>query len=260
MKIKGSTVFITGASRGIGLAVCCELINAGAKVFLTARSESELSAACKRLDPNGGKAFYAVMDVSDSASVKNAVSKALELFGKVDLLINNAGITSQQMVVEQDFSFAEKEIQINYLGTFLVTQTLLPSMLERKSGMIINVASTIGKVPALKQANYCASKAAVIAFSSSLRSEVEDYGITVKTFIPGVTSTDMMNSFQIETSQVMSPEEVAVHMMKAIDSRKAEYICGSGNRGIIWLSRFSPEWARKIMKGIVLKSVNNNNQ
>lgn len=260
MQIENSTVFITGASRGIGLAVCRELINAGARLFLTARSEHELSTACKKLDPNGGKAFYAVMDVTDSASVKNAVSKALDVFGKIDLLINNAGITSQQMVVEQDFSFAEKEIQINYLGTFLVTQTLLPSMLERKSGMIINVASTIGKVPAPKQANYCASKAAVIAFSSSLRSEVEDSGITVKTFIPGVTSTEMMNSFQIETSQVMSPEEVATHMIKAIKSRNAEYICGSGNRGIILLSRFFPEWARKIMKNIVLKQKENEKQ
>ncbi|MDP4208154.1 MAG: SDR family NAD(P)-dependent oxidoreductase [Bacteroidota bacterium] len=109
--------------------------------------------------------------------------------------------------------------------------------------MIINVASTIGKVPAPAQANYCASKAAVIAFSSSLRSEVEDKGIIVKTFIPGVTSTDMMNSFQIETTQVMSPEKVAIHMIKAINSQKPEYICGSGNRRLILLSRFFPEQA-----------------
>ncbi|MDP4208155.1 MAG: SDR family NAD(P)-dependent oxidoreductase [Bacteroidota bacterium] len=132
MQINNSTAFITGASRGIGLAVSRELINAGAKVFLTSRSEHELSVVCKKLDPNGDKAFYAVMDVTGSASVKIAISRALEVFGKIDILINNAGITSQQMVHMHDFSSAEKEIQINYLGTFLVSQTLLPVRLNAK--------------------------------------------------------------------------------------------------------------------------------
>ncbi|MDP4269814.1 MAG: SDR family NAD(P)-dependent oxidoreductase [Bacteroidota bacterium] len=266
IQIKNSTVFITGASKGAGLAVCRELINAGAKVFMTAKSKHELLEVCRKIDSNGDRAFFTVMNAADSVSVKNAVAEALEVFEKIDLLINNVEVTYQQRVQVPDSSFAGNETHINYLGTFLVAQTLLPSMLVNKSGMIINVASAIGKSPTPTQANRCASQAAVIAYSSSLRSEVEDYGITVKTFIPGVTLTDLMNSFtpgvtltdlmdsyQIEPSQVMPLEEIAAHMMQAINSNKPEYICDSDNLDIIRLCSFCPEWLTRRIK-IILKS------
>lgn len=254
MILKNKGVLVTGASQGISYAIARELANRGARVFLTARSEERLAATCRKISQDGFQAFYAVMDVSDKKSVETVVMKVQDKLSSIDILINNAGITSQQMVVDQDFAQAEREMHTNYLGTFLVTQMVLLSMLKNKRGMIVNVSSTIGKVPSPTQANYCASKAAIIAFSAALQSEVEDRGIQVRVFLPGYTNTEMTRSLKFKTPQPMAPEEVAKHMVKAIYSRKREYICGGANRGIVNLSRLFPEKARKIMKGIALKS------
>ncbi|MBN2083919.1 MAG: SDR family oxidoreductase [Anaerolineales bacterium] len=254
MKLKDTGVFITGASKGIGRAIAQTLLREGASVFLAARSERLLSEFCDSCPQTEGKTFYGRMDLLDAASIRVCVAEAIHSLGTIDILINNAGITSQDFLVNQEPEQAALEIQVNYLGMYRVTQTVLPHMLAKGKGMIVNVASTIGKVPSPTQANYSATKAAVIAFSEALRGEVEDHGIRVKIFIPGHTRTEMVRSIKMDSPQTMTPEEVAFHMVRAIRSPKAEYICGGMNEGIIRLHRFFPELARKIMKDISVAS------
>jgi short-subunit dehydrogenase len=247
-------VIITGASKGIGRAVAQTLLRKGASVFLAARSDRLLSDICGSGTQTEGRAFYSRMDLSDASSIRECVAKAIQSLGTIDILINNAGIASQDFLVNQDPEQAALEIQVNYLGMYRMTQAVLPHMLAKGKGMIVNVASTIGKVPSPTQANYSATKAAVIAFSEALRGEVEDQGVRVKVFIPGHTRTEMVQSIKLDSPQTMTPEEVAFHMLRAIRSSKAEYICGGMNEGIIRLHRFFPEMARKIMRDISINS------
>jgi len=247
-------VLITGASRGIGRAIALALLRGGARVFLTARSEDSFSFLNREGFDAGGKAHTGRLDLADPSSIREGVEKAMRAMGDIDILVNNAGIASQDFVVDQDPEQAEREVQVNYLGVYRVTRAVLPHMLERGSGMIVNLASIIGKVPSPTQANYCATKAAVVAFSEALRGEVENRGIRVKVFIPGYTRTDMVRGIKIDSPQSMTADEVAVHFLRALRSPKAEYVCGGMNDGIIRLHRLFPEIARKIMKDCSLNA------
>ena len=179
MNLNNQRVLIIGASRGIGLAIAQELARHGARLFIMARDENRLMTACEKLAQSGAKVSCGTMDISDLGSIATAIQKSIEVMGGIDILINNAAITTQRMVVDQDMCLVEQEMRVNYLGVYAATQTVLPTMLAQKGGMIVNIASTIGKVPSPTQANYCASKAAIIAFSEALRSEVEDQGVQV---------------------------------------------------------------------------------
>jgi len=254
MNLNNQRILLTGASRGIGFAIAQELARHGARLFIMARDENRTMSACEKLAQSGAKVSCKAIDISDLRSIAPAIQKAIEAMGGIDILINNAAITTQQMVVDQNMSLVEKEMRVNYLGVYAATQAVLPTMLAQKGGMIVNIASTIGKVPSPTQANYCASKAAIIAFSEALRSEVEDQGVQVKVFIPGHTDTEMGNSIKLKTPQLMTAEAVAQDFIKALRSKAPEYICGGANRGIISISRMMPELARKIMKDIALSS------
>jgi short-subunit dehydrogenase len=241
-------VLITGASRGIGRAVALALLRAGARVFLTARSEDSFRFLEEEKYGTGGCAHAGRLDLADASSIREGVEAAYRFLGGIDILVNNAGITSQNFVADQDPKQAAREVEVNYLGMYRVTRSVLPRMLESGSGTIVNIASTIGKVPSPTQANYCATKAAVIAFSEALRGEVEDRGIRVMVFIPGHTKTDMVQGIQLDAPQSMTVDEVAGHFLRALRGRRAEYICGGMNEGIIRMHRLFPEAARRIMK------------
>lgn len=198
MTIAGSGVLITGASSGIGLEVASRLASAGARVFITGLPpEDDVRAAAAAIGAPSGRVGYAVLDVRDADAVRSTVNAATTFLGGIDILINNAGIASQSPVANQDLDVAAREFDVNYFGMFRVTQSVLPVMFARGRGQIVNVASTLAKVPGPTQANYSASKAAIVAFSSALRSEVEDRGITVKVFIPGLTATPLTEQLSV---------------------------------------------------------------
>lgn len=254
MDFRNQRIVITGGSRGIGLAVARELASLGSQLFLIGRDAERVQTACSNLPHSGIQHYWMAADLSDLANIPSVVNRAQEAMGGIDILVNNAAISLQEFVVESDLAKVEAEMRINYLGVYAMTRAVLPLMLAQKSGLIVNVASTIGKVPSPTEANYCASKAAVIAFSDALRSEVEDQGVKVKVFIPGHTETDMGNSIKLKTPQFMTVDEVARDFIKALRSSSQEYVCGGANRGIIGISRVLPETARRIMKDIALSS------
>lgn len=249
MNLQNKRVFITGATTGIGLEIARELTKAGAKVFLTGLPPlGTVQAVTAGLRATATEVYSSVMDVLDDDSILAAVDAAMKAMGGIDILINNAGIATQQKICEQNVKIAEAEMRVNYLGMFRVTQCVLPGMLAAKNGMVINVASTLAKVPAPTQANYSASKAAIVAFSSALRSEVEDEGVEVKVFIPGLTATGMTKNLKVKTPDLLTPEAVAQHMMRAISSSQTEYVTGWTYRAFVLFSRLFPEMARRSIK------------
>lgn len=249
MTFAGSGILVTGASSGIGREVATRLVGEGARVFITGLPpEADVRAAARAVSADGTRVGHAVMDLLDPASVHDAVDAAERFLGTIDIVINNAGIATQALVAAQDMHVAVREFDVNYFGMFRVTQAVLPLMLAQGRGQIVNVASTLAKVPGPTQANYSASKAAIVAFSTALRSEVEDRGVAVKVFIPGLTATPLTEQLSVRSPKLLTPAEVAGHMLKALRSRRPLYVTGSSYRGLMTLDRLAPEIARRLVK------------
>ncbi len=208
MRFQNKVAVVTGAGRGIGLAVAERLAAEGAAVAVVSRSESNAQAAAAKL--GGGdqtKARAYAVDVADASAVQVMAAKVLEDFGRVDILVNNAGVTRDTLAMrmsEEDWSAV---IQTNLSGAFHVTQGFLRSMLKQRSGRIINISSIIGLIGNAGQANYAASKAGLIGLTKSLAKECASRGILVNAIAPGFIVTDM--------TEVLS-EEVKSGVLKQI--------------------------------------------
>jgi 3-oxoacyl-[acyl-carrier protein] reductase len=178
---------VTGGSRGIGKAIVSELASRGAKVFFTYNRNEE--AAQEVSETTGAEKIRCSQ--TDSTEIGNAVQKIIDLTGKIDILINNAGVTSDQFIMLMPEEEWENVIQTNIGGAFRWTKAVSRPMLNVKKGVIINIASVSGLVGIAGQTNYAASKGALIAFSRSLAAEMGPRGIRVNSVIPGFIETDM---------------------------------------------------------------------
>ncbi len=189
----GRVALVTGASRGIGRAVTLGLAEAGFDIVLNdvARQEGELHAVKAEVEAHGRRCFAATADVSRKAEVRVMVAGAIAAAGRIDAVINNAGILISNSVEDLEEEQWDAVLDVNAKGTFLVTQALLPHMRERRYGRIVNIASIGGKHGAPLQAHYSASKAAVMGFTRVLAQEVGPDGITANCVCPGIIVTDM---------------------------------------------------------------------
>ena len=179
---------VTGASRGIGAAIAARLINDGWRVVGTATSESGAQAIGERLGSNGEGL---VLDVADSAAVDACVADVLQRHGAIDALVNNAGITRDQLLMRLSEADWQAVLNTNLTGIYRTCKALLRPMLKARAGRIVNIASVIGVTGNAGQANYAAAKAGIIGFSKSLAQEVGSRGITVNVVAPGFIETDM---------------------------------------------------------------------
>jgi NAD(P)-dependent dehydrogenase (short-subunit alcohol dehydrogenase family) len=192
---KNKVALVTGGGRGIGCAFAQALASAGASVVLAARSESEISEVAKAIRTRGGNALAVQADISKSEDVKNLVQAAISHNGHVDILINNAGITGPiQPVIDTDPEQWWHTIEVNVRGTFLVTRLVLPTMVARSTGRIINISSgaAYGVFPNLS--SYATSKAALAHFTRCLAAELEPHHISVIAFNPGFVQTSMLEN------------------------------------------------------------------
>ena len=189
--LKGKIALVTGAGKGIGRAVAIALAKEGVNVCLIARTEKDLQNVSKEIQAFGVKAAFAIADVSDIQSVNKAVEKLQKESGDIDILINNAGTGTFGKFLELDPSEWENQVKVNLFGVYYVTRAVLPQMIERKTGDIINVSSTAGlKGNALTSA-YSASKFGVMGLTESLMQEVRKHNIRVTALTPSTVVTEL---------------------------------------------------------------------
>jgi 3-oxoacyl-[acyl-carrier protein] reductase len=191
MSLEGRTALVTGASQGIGRACAITLAKAGARVALAARNEAKLAEVADEIKADGGTAEVFSMDMASEESIKAGAKAALGHFGTIEILVNNAGITKDGLLLRMKRADWDDVIATNLTGTFLLTQALMSGMLKARWGRIVNISSVVGETGQAGQANYAASKAGLIGFTKSLARELASRGITANAVAPGYIETAM---------------------------------------------------------------------
>ena len=189
MEFLNKTVLVTGAAVGIGRACAVKFASEGAGVIAIDMNKAGLEALRNEIEASGGRIFTFVCDVSNESAVNDAVSKAREILGDIDILVNNAGLWRDMMpFLEASSELWTKYISVNVMGTVYCTKAVLPAMIEKGYGRIINVASVAGVYGNAKMVHYSATKGALISMTKALAKEVADKGITVNAVSPGTVS------------------------------------------------------------------------
>ncbi len=225
MSIKGKTIIITGASSGIGEATAKKLSQEGANVVLSARREDRLNSLKDEIEKNGGMALVVPGDVTKKEDFKKIVSATLEEFGSIDGIINNAGLMPLSYVKNLHTDEWDKMIDVNIKGVTNGVAAVLPTMMEQKSGHIINISSSAGHKYYPGGAVYCATKAAVKMFSEGLRAELApNFGINVTSIDPGFVSTELTDTItDDEIKKDMEPMFKELTPLQAQDIADAIY-------------------------------------
>jgi 3-oxoacyl-[acyl-carrier protein] reductase len=235
IRLEGRVALVTGASQGIGRACALALAEAGAAVALAARSEQKLAETADQIRAAGGQAESFKMDLANEDGVKTGIKAALAKFGKIDILINNAGITRDQLAMRMKRADWDDVLATNLTGAYLCSQQVLSSMLRQRWGRIINITSIFGQMGQAGQANYAASKAGLIGLTMALAREVASRNITVNAVAPGFVETAMTDVLAPELKETAlkmiplgragTPEDVA-HAVRFLASDQAAYITG----------------------------------
>lgn len=251
MNFKNQVVVITGASNGIGKQLAIDLAGRGATVVGCGRSIPRLKEVLKIVRQTSPASAMMACDVSDAEQVRGLCEKILSDFGRVDILINNAGIGMRKPFAETDLAVIEEILRVNYLGAVYCTHALLPSMIARKSGHIVNISSVSGKIGTLNMAAYCASKFAMNGWSESLYHELTPLGIEVSLVCPGPVPTEFSRNFR--DSQPKSPPSLFVStakvseaIVKVIENNTAELVLPRSLALICWIKRLLPGLFRRL--------------
>jgi 3-oxoacyl-[acyl-carrier protein] reductase len=189
--LEGRIALVTGASQGIGRACALALAKAGATVALAARNETKLAEVKAEIEAAGGAAEAFALDVASEESIQAGAKAVLAKYGKVEILVNNAGITRDKLVMQMKREDWDDVVATNLTGSFLLTQALLRPMLKNRWGRIIGISSVVGRTGQAGQVNYAATKAGLIGMSRALAREVATRGITVNVVAPGYIETPM---------------------------------------------------------------------
>jgi 3-oxoacyl-[acyl-carrier protein] reductase len=233
--LAGKVGLVTGASRGIGRAIAKALAAEGALVVLTARDAARLQEVVAEITGSGGTAAALALDVADRGSVEATFDQVVKTYGRIDYLVNNAGITRDNLLLRMKDDDWQQVMATNLNGVFLCTQAALRPMLKQRSGRIVNVTSVVGITGNAGQANYAASKAGVIGFTKSVAREFASRSITANAVAPGFIDTDMTAAMtdkareavlsSIPLGRTGRPEDVAGAVVFLI-SDAAAYVTG----------------------------------
>ncbi len=231
MKLKDQVALVTGSAQGIGKAIAQALAKEGAKIIISDINLELAQATAKEL----GSELALKMNVTDLADVETGVKKIIEQFGTIDIVVNNAGITKDALFVRMKKEDWDAVINVNLNGVFNVSKTISIIMMKKRTGKIINIASIVGEMGNVGQANYAASKAGVIGFTKTLARELAPRGITVNAIAPGFIKTAMTDKIPEEAKQKMTaqiplaklglPEDIAAATV-FLASDDASYITG----------------------------------
>lgn len=228
--LKNKNALITGAGKGIGKAIALALAKEGVNVILVARTQEEIDSVAAKVRSLRVKALAITADVADINSVNAAVTKALAEFGTIDILINNAGIAAFGKFLELEPTDWERIIQVNLMGTYYVTRAVLPNMIERQTGDIINISSTAGLSGNALTSAYSASKFAVLGLTESLMQEVRKHNIRVTALTPSTVATDMAKELKLTDGNpetVMQAEDMAELIIAQLKLNRRVFIKNS---------------------------------
>jgi 3-oxoacyl-[acyl-carrier protein] reductase len=235
MSLSGRVALVTGASQGIGRTCAIRLASEGAAVAVAARNQEKLNELVDEITSSGGKAAAFALDVADEEQVKSTVKAAIAQFGKIDILINNAGITRDQLVMRMKRADWDTVLQTNLTSAYVCIQQVIGSMLKQRWGRIISITSIFGQMGQAGQANYAASKAGLIGLTMAIAREVGSRNITCNAVAPGFIETAMTATLgdefkqkavqQIPLGRVGTPEDVA-SAVAFFASEDASYITG----------------------------------
>ncbi|BCQ23846.1 3-oxoacyl-ACP reductase FabG [Caballeronia sp. NK8] len=236
MSLQNQVAIVTGASRGIGRAIALELAKQGATVIGTATSESGATGISEALQQAGGKGRGAVLNVNDAAAADAFIDGIVKEFGALNVLVNNAGITKDQLAMRMKDDEFDAVIDTNLRAVFRLSRAVLRPMMKARGGRIINITSVVGSSGNPGQANYAAAKAGVAGMTRALAREIGSRGITVNCIAPGFIDTDMTKvlpeeqrtalTAQIPLGRLGAPEDIA-HAVAFLASPFAGYITGT---------------------------------
>ncbi|MEL6255462.1 MAG: SDR family oxidoreductase [Bacteroidota bacterium] len=254
---KNKTVWITGASEGIGKELAIQLANAGAKIVLTARNIEKLNAVKDSLDGEGHLVFP--MDLLEADKIPASVEELVSKMGAIDVLVNNAGVSQRSLVKDTLIDVDRRIMELDYFSIVSLTKSLLPHMTQRKSGLIIAISSVAGKVGTPMRSAYCAAKHALIGFMDSLRAEVHKDNIKVMVVTPGSVQTNIsVNALEGDGKKhnVTDPliangipvEECVRRIIKGIKNETPELLIAQGKEKMaVYARRFVPRLLFKMM-------------
>lgn len=260
MNLENKTIWITGASSGIGKGLAIALSKRSCNLILSSRRKEALEEV-KLLCHNQDRIAILPFDLSDFQNLKPIAEKAISCFGNVDVLVNNGGISQRSLVIDTDISVDKKLMEVDYLGTVGLSKALLPHYAANKTGHFVTVSSLMGKFSSPYRSGYCGAKHALHGFFDALRMEHEKDNIKVTMICPGFVNTDVaknaligdgsqQNSQDEATENGLSVEEFSKKMIKAIENEKFEAYIGKKEVLGVYLKRFFP----KLLHKFVMKS------
>lgn len=261
--MKDQVVWITGASSGIGEALAYQYSKSGSKLILSARNRDKLFRVKQQCAGNPLNIHVHPLDLEQTDNLSQKASEAERIYGRIDLIIHSAGISQRSLAVDTKLEVAQRIMNINFWGTVVVTQALLPGMINRKTGQIVVISSLVGKFGTKLRSAYSASKHALHGYFDSLRSEIADDQVKITIVCPGFIKTSLpihaltgdgspQNRMDEAQENGMSPEECAQQIIKAIEADKEEVYIGGKEKYAVFFKRFFPNlFSQKIRKAKV---------
>lgn len=259
MDFKNKTIWITGASSGIGEALAYDLSRRGAKLILSSRSTDALQKVKEQCQGPSNDIKILPLDLTETHILPQKVDEALQLFGPIDYLFNNGGISQRSLAVETDMQVIREVMEVNFFGTVALTKALLPSMIERKQGHIVVTSSVMGKFGTRMRSTYAASKHALHGYFDSLRQEVFEHNINITLVCPGFIKTKVtINALKGDGSKLgemsegqqkgMTPEKCAEEIVAGVINNKQELYIGGREIWGVYLKRLSPKLLQKVLR------------
>ncbi|GGI57802.1 SDR family oxidoreductase [Winogradskyella haliclonae] len=260
MDFNNKVVWVTGASSGIGKATALHLSQLNCRLILSSRREAELNTV-KSLCKTQENVAVLPFDLANYDMMKPIAEKAISIYGTIDVLINNGGISQRSLIIDTDISVDKKLMEVDYLGTIALSKALLPYFMSQQSGHFVTVTSLMGKFGSPYRSGYCGAKHALHGFFDVLRMEHEKDNINVTLICPGFVNTDVsrnaltgdgtkLETLDKATENGLSVDEFAKRMIKAISKQKFEAYIGKKETLGVFLKRFFP----KLLHKTVLKS------
>lgn len=261
MTLDHKTIWITGASSGIGRQLAIDLAQKNCRLILSSRNREKLKITQKECLQYTSSVEVLPLDLADSPSLQIKGDEALKLFGKIDVLVNNGGISQRSLIIDTDISVDRKLMEVDYLGTVALSKALLPHFIENQNGLYVVVSSVMGKFGSPYRSGYCGAKHALHGFFDVLRMEHEKDGVKVTIICPGFVNTDVTrNAVTGDGSALQKQDERTEHglkvddfskrMIRAVEKGKFEAYIGQKEIMGVYVKRFFP----KLLHKMVLRS------